>query len=194
MFLKSSLPLRPSGDPLYELLRAVRICHPGWEVASPITFAVTPGWGFPWREWNGRIFQPIMRSLLEDAYRAAKRNDGPRLLACDERGDGALPLAMAAGSRREGAKLLRGHKVPAGERVWWRYADHVAKGLTPGHLAVVVAVRAAAFHLPPALLPAAYLFLEARGAHLDDEAGEVLRMVEACLLREASTIPKLRVA
>ena len=57
-----------------------------------------------------------------------------------------------------------------------------------------LAVRAAAFHLPPALLPAAYLFLEARGAHLDDEAGEVLRMVEACLVRETDTVAKLRMA
>ena len=194
MFLPHPPSIPSEGEPLYELVRAVRICHPGWEIASPGTFAVAPGPGLSWREWNVRLFQPVLRPLLEDAYRAARRGQGAGLLACDRQADDALPLAPAAASRRAGMKLLQGHSVPTGERVWWRYAGRVATGMTPGHLAVAVAVRAAAFHLPPALLSAAYLVLEARGARLDEEPGGVLSMVEACLIRETGTEPNVWVA
>ena len=192
--MKKPSSVRSEIEPLRELLRAVRTCHPDWETPSRITFTAPSGLVLPWRDWNAMVFQPILWPLLEGAYQAARSGDGLRLIACDEDGDHALPEAMAAVSRSAGARLLRGHRVPAGERVWRRYADRTKIGAAPGHFATVLAVRAAAFHLSPALLPAVYLFLEARGARLDDDEGDVMRMVDACLIREVAWAPKLLLA
>lgn len=169
-----------AGDPHGELLRAVRVCHPGWESAGRLTF-VPDRSGPGWNTWVAGIFAPLLLPQLRAARLALAAGDASALQACEHALETGLPTAARAASTSAGSALARDFTVPNAEKSWLRYRDLVLAGKTPGHLAVVLALRSSAFHLAPASLTAAYVLLEARGGLPRQTAAVWMEMVDDCL-------------
>lgn len=175
----------PSGpSAIYgEVWRAISRCHPRWESAGPLTLVPEPGRPEFWRAWRDAIFFPALIPAMETARSSAACGEFDAIAACARRLDGALDTEAAAKSRAAGALLLANFTPPSGERLLRRFAREVAEGKVPGHLAVVIAVRAAAFSLPPAVVSAIYAVLEIRGCEPGISPFALQRILEDCLER-----------
>jgi len=182
-------------DPHLDLMRAVRFCHPGWDALRQITFSAAADQTPPWQNWRTDVFLPVLRPQLEAAHLAAATADWRALVVCDRALDDALPAGVATASRRAGASLMTAYDPPAAERLWARYRGLVAAGNSPGHLAIALAVRAAAFHFPPPALISAYVFLEARGGLSGRGMMAWVEMLEECLPGDGAVgSPQIKVA
>jgi len=172
-----------------ELLRAARLCHPDWETAGRLTFRPPlPSWSI----WRDTVFRPVLYPAFTAAFAAFTQGHRRELARSDAALNTALPPELAEASRRAGQRLLSGYTVPNAEKLWASYRDRVAAEEAPGHFAVALAVRAAAFHLPQPLAISTLLFLEARGANPDGLPGEWTEMVAAAQPKESA--PQLRAA
>ena len=162
----------------------VRLCHPHWENLSRLTFQpqhLEPSW-LVWRE---EIFLPILFPRLQAMRLACTSGHRDQLLAGDVALDESLPAEMADRSRRAGQLLMNAFPAPPAEKLWRHYGGLVASGGTSGHLCAVLAVRAAAFHVAPSLLAAAYVFLEARGGLGETGVAQWMEMTDDCLRASA---------
>jgi hypothetical protein len=168
-----------------ELLRAVRLCHPDWETAGRLTFRPP---GLNWTAWRDTIFLPALHPQFTAAFAAFSLGHRRELLQSDVSLDSLLPAPLAEASRRAGRRLLAGYTVPNAEKLWASYRERAIAGETPGHFAVAVAVRAAAFNLPLPLAISALLFLEARGGQPDSLPGEWMEMIAAAQPKEAAQL------
>jgi len=176
-------------------MRAVRLCHPGWDALRRITFSSAPNLTPPWQKWRADVFLAALRPQLEAAHLASVTADWRGVVACDQALDGVLSGESATASRVAGAALMGEYDAPAAERLWTRYRSLIAAGTTPGHLGIALAVRAAAFHFPPAVLISAYVFLEARGGLPRLGMAAWMEMVEQCLPGDGPAIsPQIKVA
>ena len=151
------------GDSHIELLRAVVICHPGWAHLSPITFAPDRRCSPTWSRWKEKVFARVLLPGIEGAHCACVSGDCRGLAALDWAMDSALPPGLREASRAAGSALMEGYSAPKSEKLWPRYRTLLISGEVPGHLAILCGLRAAAFHLPPAAMTSAYIFLEAKG-------------------------------
>lgn len=177
-----------------ELLRTVRLCQPDWEARRRITFTASAVEKPAWLAWRDSVFAPML-PVIERARDAAARGALKDLVDCDLALDSLLLTSAAAASREAGHTLAANHGSPTGERLWVRYCERVAEGKTPGHLAVALAVRAAAFHIAPANFLGAYLFLEACGGWKSYDAEKCVALIEDCLtVRPVAETPFLRAA
>jgi hypothetical protein len=161
-------------DPRSELIRAVRLCHPDWENAGRLTFRPPVG---EWTAWRDTVFLPVLHPRLAAAFSAFSQGHRRELVRNDGALETALPAPLGEASRRAGRLLLSGYTVPNGEKLWASYRDRVAAGEAPGHFAVVLAVRAAAFNLPLPQAVSALLFLECRGGRPDALPADWMEMV-----------------
>lgn len=186
----AAMPTDPAADPHLDLMRAVRLCHPGWDTLGRVTLSAnTPADGL---SWLAEVFHPVLQPCLDAAFHAASRGDTPAVVGQDLTLDAALPAAAAAASRRAGTTLLEKFPAPPGERLWSRFTRRVAEGSSPGHLAVILSVRAAAFHLPPRLLFASCVFLEARAGMPGHGPTSWMHLVETA--RPSTAAPHIRAA
>lgn len=179
----------PPHDPRLDLIRAVRLCHPGWETLGRVTLCEGNA-----AVWPVEIFRGILRPHLESALAAAAASDSQALLAADRALGRALPDATREASCRAGRALLAHFSAPPAEKCWLRHARFAANEETPGHLAVAVAVRAAAFHLAPGAALSSYLLLEARGGMPDGTFPQWVRIVDECLAASGGSTFALRAA
>jgi hypothetical protein len=168
-------------DSQIELLRAVMLCHPGWERLATATFVADINSSCSWLHWKERVFVPVLLSGMQRAQLAATAGDWRSLAICDKAIDAALAPDLAGASRAAGAALLENYSAPKSERLWMRYRSLQRSGEVPGHLAVVCAVRAVAFHLSLWAMVSAYLFLEAKTGLPRDGLASWLNMVGDCL-------------
>lgn len=176
-----------AGDPHGELLRAVRVCHPSWESVRRLTFVPdrsAPGWN----SWLAGIFTPVLLPQLHAARLALAAGDASALQACERALEAGLPAGARAASAAAGSALARDFTVPNAEKSWLKYRDLVLAEKTPGHLAVVLALRSSAFHLAPASLTAAYVLLEARGGLPRQTPAVWMQMVDDCLLVKGTPV------
>ncbi len=169
-----------------ESMRIVRMCHPGWIGAGRITCPAAR-----WELWRDEVFQPVMVPAIHAAWGAASERDARAVVSVDKDFDGRLGPVSARSSRRAGGRLTALHHAPPGERAWMRYAESVKAGESPGHLVIMLAVRAAAFHLPPRAVMTACLFLELRGGGRPE--GECGRIVDE-IVGAVPAMPELRAA
>jgi urease accessory protein UreF len=182
-----------NGDGLYEaddsqveLLRAVVLCHPGWDRLAAATFVPDSSSARSWLQWKERVFVPALLSGMERARFAAAAGDCRSLAICDKAIDAALASDLANASRAAGAALMEKYLPPKTERLWMRYRSLQSSGEVPGHLAVVCAVRAVAFHLSPWAMLSAYVFLEAKAGLPRDGFASWVTMVADCLTSRQS--------
>lgn len=188
-------PATPSEpDPYLDLIKAVRLCHPCWDTLQKITFSAEAGAGQPWVPWRDNVFLKILRPQLLAAYTSAMSGDARAVARCDEVLDQTLPVEGARRSRYLGRQMMKAFPAPPAEKLWARYGALVAGGGTSCHLAMVLAVRAAAFHLPPPALLSAYIFLEARGGLAGTGVKAMMEMVEQCVSAGATATPQFKAA
>jgi len=150
-------------DSHIELLRAVVLCHPGWAGLRRITFAPDMRSSPTWVHWKEKVFAPVLLPGMEGAHFACAAGDCRALTLFDSAIDSALPPDLRKASRVAGAGLMKGYSAPKSEKLWARYRTLLISGEAPGHLAILCALRGTAFHLPPAAMTSAYIFLEAKG-------------------------------
>jgi hypothetical protein len=166
-----------------ELLRAARLCHPDWETAGRLTFRPpVPSW----TTWRDSVFLPALHPAFVTAYSAFALGHRRELAQNDAALDTSLPAALAEASRRAGRLLLAEYTVPNAEKLWTVYRDRVLAGEAPGHFAVALAIRAAAFYLPLPLAISTLLFLEARGGNPEALSAEWTEMIAAAQPRDGA--------
>ena len=173
-------------DSQIELLRAVVLCHPGWDRLAAATFVPDSSSPRSWLQWKERVFVPALLLGMERARFAAAAGDCRSLAICDNAINAALAPDLANASRAAGAALMEEYSPPKTERLWMRYRSLQSSGEVPGHLAVVCAVRAVAFHLSPWAMLSAYVFLEAKAGLPRDGFASWLNMVADCLTARQS--------
>lgn len=178
-----------ANDPRIELLRAARLCHPDWESAGRITFRPPLT---DWEVWRDTVFFPLVLPAFETAFAAFTLGHRKELAKSDASLDAGLPPALAGASRRAGQRLAAEYTVPNAEKLWMHHRDRVGAGESPGHFAVMLAVRAAAFHLPQGAAVSALLFLEGRGGRPDGTLREWEEMIAAAQPKDRG--PRLRAA
>ena len=147
--------------------RAAELCNPFLDALGEVTLVLRGPVAASIVNWNSSLFRPLLQPVLLEVLAYAAEGGSFEISAFDCRLDAALPAMPRQQSRAEGKRLVRGLMAPRGDRLIERYRTAVLAGDTPGHLAVIHALRAAVFYLPPQVLIASYLVQEGIGAGLD---------------------------
>ena len=142
-----------SGSDLGVIVRAAELCNPFLDALGEVTLEVRGPVAASVVNWNAALFSPLIRNL--------------EIAGIDCRLESLLPKKLSLQSRTEGTRLIGGLLPPRGDRILERYRESVLAGDAPGHLAVIHALRAALFSLPPRVMEGAYLLQEGMGAGLD---------------------------
>lgn len=152
------------------IVRAAQLCNPFLDALGEVTLVNGPLTPLPASvlNWNANLFRPILQPLLLKVMESASEGGSFEIMTLDCQLDAALNKRVRIQSRDEGKRLVQGLLAPRGDRLIERYRNAVLAGNSPGHLAVIHALRAAVFHLPPRVLIASYLMQEGIGAGLDD--------------------------
>ena len=148
-----------------------------------------------WLHWKEKVFAPVLLPEMEGAHFACASGDCRALAVFDCAIDSVLRPDLRKASRVAGAALMQGYSAPKSEKLWPRYRMLLNSGEVPGHLAIVCAVRGAAFHLSPAAMTSAYIFLEAKGGLPRSGIALWVSMVGDCLtVRHGLKYSNLRAA
>ena len=152
------------------IVRAAQLCNPFLDALGEVTLVNDPltPLAASVLNWNANLFRPYLLPLLYKVLEAASEGGSFEVMALDCQLDASLTKRLRLQSRDEGKRLVQGLLAPRGDRLIERYRNAVLAGNSPGHLAVIHALRAAVFHLPPRVLIASYLMQEGIGAGLDD--------------------------
>jgi len=164
-----------------EVIRAARAIHPFFQNEGMLTLqldqcATSPAWS-TWRDsiWLGAI-APALLGTRGTAKTA--------LIQLDLALDRALPAEASRRSRLAGQKLSSTWTAPHGEKRLRAWSQTIASENTPGHLAILWAIRAEMFHYSPEMIASTYLLLEAQGAMTVDKnsAYRLADMMGDCLI------------
>lgn len=153
------------------IMRAAQLCNPFLDALGEVTLMgrgpLTPV-AASVLNWNSSIFRTHLQPTLLNVVEQASEGGSFEITALDCQLDASLPKVLRLQSRDAGRRLIQGLLAPRGDRLIERYRDSVIAGNSPGHLAVIHALRASVFHLPPRVLIASYLMQEGIGAGFDD--------------------------
>lgn len=161
-------PQIPEKGDFAVVVRAAELCNPFLDIMGESTLMLRGSVAASVLNWNVSIFRPYLHSVLTEVIARAAEGGSFEISTLDCQLDALLPAPMRLSSRDEGRRLIQGLLAPRGDRLIERYRNAVLAGNSPGHLAVIHALRATLFHLPPRVLIASYLFQEGIGAGLDD--------------------------
>jgi hypothetical protein len=156
-----------SGSDLGVIVRAAELCNPFLDAVGEVTLEVRGPVAASVVNWNASLYAPLIRPSMTDAIREYSLGGNLEIVGIDCRMESRLPKRLSSQSRMEGKRLIGGLLPPRGDRLVERYREAVLSGDAPGHLAVIHALRAALFSLPPRVLEGAYLLQEGMGAGLD---------------------------
>jgi len=156
-----------SGSDLGVIVRAAELCNPFLDAVGEVTLEVRGPVAASVVNWNAALFSPVIRSAMGDVRREYALGGNLEIAGIDCRLEAFLPQALSLQSRTEGKRLIGGLLPPRGDRMLERYRTMVLAGDAPGHLAVIHALRAALFSLPPRVMEGAYLLQEGMGSGLD---------------------------
>ena len=175
-----------SGSDLGVIVRAAEICNPFLDAMGEVTLEVRGPVASSVVNWNAAIFSPAIRSAMADVRREYSLGGNLEIAGIDCRLESCLPKGLSLQSRTEGKRLIGGLLPPRGDRMLERYRSMVLAGEAPGHLAVIHALRAALFSLPPRVMEGAYLIQEGTGSGLDGR--DISRfLINGILGREENT-------
>lgn len=149
------------------IVRAAELCNPFLDALGEVTLELRGPVASSVVNWNARLFDPVIRPAMADVRREYSLAGNLEIAVIDCRLESFLPKGLSLQSRTEGKRLIGGLLSPRGDRVLERYRAAVVAGDSPGHLAVIHALRAALFSLPPRVMEGAYLLQEGMGACLD---------------------------
>jgi len=156
-----------SGSDLGVIVRAAEICNPFLDAVGEVTLEVRGPVAASVVNWNASLFSRAIRPAMEDVRREYSLGGNLEIALIDCRLETLLPKHLSLQSRTEGKRLIGGLLAPRGDRMLERYRTMVLAGDAPGHLAVIHALRAALFSLPPRVMEGAYLLQEGMGAGID---------------------------
>jgi hypothetical protein len=156
-----------SGSDLGVIVRAAELCNPFLDAVGEVTLEVRGPVAASVVNWNATLFSPAIRCVMTDVRREHSLGGNLEIAGIDCRLEALLPKSISLQSRTEGKRLIGGLLAPRGDRMLERYRTMVLAGDVPGHLAVIHALRAALFSLPPRVMEGAYLLQEGMGAGLD---------------------------
>jgi hypothetical protein len=175
-----------SGSDLGVIVRAAELCNPFLDALGAVTLEVRGPVASSVVNWNAAIFSPAIRSAMADVRREYSLGGNLEIAGIDCRLESCLPKGLSLQSRTEGKRLIGGLLPPRGDRMLERYRSMVLAGEAPGHLAVIHALRAALFSLPPRVMEGAYLLQEGTGSGLDGR--DISRfLINGILGREENT-------
>ena len=147
--------------------RAAELCNPFLDGLGEVTLSIRGPVASSVLRWNAAIFRPLLHPGLLEVLDRASVGGSFEISTLDCRLDASLPLALRMQSRDAGKRLIQGLLAPRGDRLIERYRNAVLAGDSPGHLAIIHALRAAVFHLPPLVLISSYMLQEGVAAGLD---------------------------
>ena len=156
-----------SGSDFGVIVRAAELCNPFLDAVGEVTLEVRGPVASSVLNWNASLFSPSIRSAMADVRREYSLGGNLEIAGIDCWVESFLPKHLSLQSRTEGKRLIGGLLAPRGDRMLERYRTTVLAGDAPGHLAVIHALRAALFSLPPRVMEGAYLLQEGMGARLD---------------------------
>lgn len=156
-----------SGSDLGVIVRAAELCNPFLDAVGEVTLEVLGPVAASVVNWNSSLFSHAIRVAMHDVRREYSLGGNLEVALIDCRLETLLPKQLALQSRTEGKRLIGGLLPPRGDRMIERYRASVLAGDAPGHLAVIHALRAALFSLPPRVMEGSYLLQEGMGAGLD---------------------------
>jgi len=156
-----------SGSDLGVIVRAAELCNPFLDAVGEVTLEIRGPVAASVVNWNAALFSPAIRSAMADVRREYSQGGNLEIAGIDCRLEAFLPKSLSLQSRTEGKRLIGGLLPPRGDRMLERYRTMVLAGDAPGHLAVIHALRAALFSLPPRVMEGAYLLQEGMGSGLD---------------------------
>ena len=156
-----------SGSDLGVIVRAAELCNPFLDAVGEVTLEVRGPVASSVLNWNAALFSPVIRPAMEDVRQEYSLGGNLEIAGIDCRLESLFPKSLSLQSRTEGKRLIGGLLPPRGDRLLERYRAMVLAGDAPGHLAVIHALRAALFSLPPRVTEGAYLLQEGMGAGLD---------------------------
>lgn len=113
-----------------------------------------------WERFSSGLIQEILGPTLKSAWEAAQAGDLVRLMAVDAALSHCLSNDLASRSQRAGAVLLKSTRHARYQGVLGRLRESVARGESPGHLAVIWAAVGHFFQLSLTNVVAEYLRLE----------------------------------
>ena len=163
----TSLEKIPSDGDYAVVARAAELCNPFLDALGEVTLVLRGPVAAEIVNWNTSLFRPLLQPALLEVMIHAAEGGSFEISALDCRLDAALPAILRLQSRTAGKRLVQGLMAPRGDRLIERYRSAVLAGDSPGHLAVIHALRAAVFHLSPQVVIASYLLQEGMGAGLD---------------------------
>lgn len=149
------------------IVRAAELCNPFLDALGEVTLEVRGPVASSVVNWNATLFSPAIRPAMVEVRREYSLGGNLEIAGIDCRLESLLPKSLSLQSRTEGKRLIGGLLPPRGDRMMERYRSMVLAGDAPGHLAVIHALRAALFSLPPRVMEGAYLLQEGTGAGID---------------------------
>ncbi len=183
-----------SGSDLGVIVRAAELCNPFLDAIGEVTLSLRGAVASSILNWNASLYAKVIRPAMIDVRREYSLGGNLEIAVIDCRLESLLPKHLALQSRTEGKRLTCGLLPPRGDRLLERYRATVLSGDSPGHLAVIHALRAGLFSLPPRVMEGSYLLQEGTGAGLDGRdvskflIGGVLGHVEAPSLGAVSVV------
>jgi hypothetical protein len=160
-----------------EIFRAARLCAPCMDRLGALTYGGSPLDESARVRWSAGVLVKHMMPAISGAYRAAASQGFRELLDVDATLDACLAGPTARRSSAAGRMVAMDFRPPAAERALARYFAALETGASAGHLATVLAARAAVFHIPPQMTVSALVFLEMRAA----PPASFWKCVEDCL-------------
>jgi len=183
-----------SGSDLGVIVRAAELCNPYLDALGEVTLSLRGAVASSILNWNASLYAKVIRPAMLDVRREYSLGGNLEIAVIDCRLESLMPKHLALQSRTEGKRLTCGLLPPRGDRLLERYRATVLSGDSPGHLAVIHALRAGLFSLPPRVMEGSYLLQEGTGAGLDGRdvskflIGGVLGHVEAPSLGAVSVV------
>jgi hypothetical protein len=183
-----------TGSDLGVIVRAAELCNPFLDALGEVTLSLRGAVASSILNWNASLYSRVIRPAMLDVRREYSLGGNLEIAVIDCRLELLLPKHLALQSRTEGKRLTCGLLPPRGDRLLERYRAMVLSGESPGHLAVIHALRAGLFSLPPRVMEGSYLLQEGTGAGLDGRdisrflIGGVLGHVEAPSLGAVSVV------
>jgi len=183
-----------SGSDLGVIVRAAELCNPYLDALGEVTLSLRGAVASSILNWNASLYAKVIRPAMIDVRREYSLGGNLEIAVIDCRLESLMPKHLALQSRTEGKRLTCGLLPPRGDRLLERYRATVLSGDSPGHLAVIHALRAGLFSLPPRVMEGSYLLQEGTGAGLDGRdvskflIGGVLGHVEAPSLGAVSVV------
>jgi len=163
------------------LLQTAAVVLSGWTPPGPVTLFSTSCAEKSWQPWSETVFVPHIVPVLSEVLSAASLGQWKSMADLSRRLDGLLPADLAASSAFAGRSFAQAFSRDSRDRPWKRCLDAIDTGEWPPHLAVLMAVRAANFHIPHRAITALYVLLEAKGLQASGARLDEVAMLSDCL-------------